>query len=117
MEDEEIGLIKRVFIYGAVLAAATAMIGGIWGLFRPAQLDLERQAQEHSPQYVEARRMEILNEVASVRQIDVDLARADMSASAASALRLQREAICEQVRQALAEIPSDAAPVGAEVCR
>lgn len=92
------------------------MIAGIFGSWRPVALDMERRAEVRSPQYVEARRAEILNDLASVRQIDVDLAAGTASADAVSAMRLQRDAICDRVRRAAAEIPEDAVPRGTGTC-
>lgn len=107
--------IQRLFVGGCVFAGFCVMLAGIFGTWRPIALDMERRAEVRSPQYVEARRTEILTAVENVRQLDVDLA-VGASDGASAAMRLQREAICERVRRAAAEIPEDAVPRGAAVC-
>jgi hypothetical protein len=105
-----------MFLFAIAFTGIMVTVSFMWGAFRPAQLDMEREAVTHSHQYVEARRTQILNDLEAVSQIDVDLARGSLSADAAAALRLQRGAICERVRHAAAEVPGDAVPAGVSVC-
>jgi len=115
--NREARFIPRLLIGGCVFAGFVVMLAGLFGTWRPIALDMERRAEVRSPQYVEARRTEILNDVENVRQLDVDVAAGTASPSAADAMSLQRDAICERVRRAAAEIPEDAVPRGAEICK
>jgi hypothetical protein len=116
MRDDDVMWIPRLFVAGVIFAGFVIMIIGIFGSFRPMQLDMERRAEVRSPQYVEARRTAILDDIAACRRLDVDIESAG-NPSTIAAMRLQRRAICERMLRAEAEIPEDAVPRGTEVCK
>lgn len=80
---------------------------------RPYWLDLERKANVASPQYVEARRAELIELVIQVNGIDTSLANPAISAGLKNALRNQRAGLIQRMATAAAKLPTDAVPSSA----
>ena len=106
---QHMGWTARVGYWWIVIALLIgATVSGVY-LAKPVWLGFERRAFVASPQYVEARRTELLQLAGEVRGIDVKIAAADNS-STREALRLQRDALVARMRESIALIPADAVP-------
>lgn len=118
MIEKESFVIGRLFIYtivGVVLVGTSVFL---WNSFRPTFLDQEREAQIHSPQYVEARRTEILNNVEECRRLNARIAMLPETGAegSAQAMMEQRFALASRIRRALAQLPEDERTIDYSAC-
>ncbi len=116
LNDFELSIIPRLFIYGLIGSALVIMLTGIGYAVAPMWMDAEREIQTHSHQYVEARRTEIQNTLAECRTINSQL-QGDITPQLQQALELERATLNDMVTRALSEIPPDSHPNNTGACQ
>ena len=114
--NEEGQVIGRMFLYTILIVGLVGVAVMLWGEMRPTMLDQEREANTHSPQYVEARRTEIMTNVQECARINTQIAQAGNNTAVVSALQSQRAAIRSRVQRAAASISFDSRPIDTSPC-
>lgn len=114
---EELGahakLTGMLLWYGGFLAFILAVSATIVALTKPVWLGFERRASVASLQYTEARRTEIIADIAQYDSLAVQIAKNKDNAAVVEALESQQRSLATKIRAAMAKIPEDAWPEGA----
>ena len=117
LSDEEYSMIPRVYLYGILGAGVVIMLIGIAYAVAPLMMEGEREIQVRSPQYVEARRTEVLDSVAECRTINSQLAASNVSEELRRALELEKGTLRERANRALLQLPVGARGIDVSACR
>jgi len=98
------------FTFWVVLAFIAALLvgGGIWLLTRPAQLNIEREAIQHSNAYIQSKVSRMTDLKAEYLRLDSKANEFSGNESVVASLRAQQKAILDQMWEAYNLIPNDA---------
>ena len=103
------GITRAWFWSLMVIATVFVGVSGYW-MAKPYWLGLERKAYVASPQYVEARRAEMMTMHTQVLGINISIARPGTSAQLKASLGVQKAALLARLREAAAKVPADVVP-------
>ena len=118
-EFEDDVFFVRKFLFWAILVGAVSVSATyVHYWLQPTWLGYERKAFVESHQYVEARKTEILTNMEKYDELTVDIAKYEQApgdnSQIIAGLKAQQRSLAAKIRAALANLPKDAWPAGAE---